>query len=178
MDTITYAELDSGNFLPTSLDSFRRRQAVQECWRRVDGALVLRPVAYTEDWGLGERRKIAAEILETLQRGGAAFGAFHRGEVVGFALLAGTLFGTESQYLDLVHFYVSEPYRGQGAGRRLFELACGKARGLGAQKLYISAHSARDSMAAYWKLGCTEAAEVHQGHAVSEPCDIQMEYLL
>lgn len=178
MDTVTYTPLTAANFSPHSLDGFVRRQRVEECWRRVDGALVLRPVEYVEDWDVEERRKIAAEILRRLDAGGAAFGALCGGEVAGFALLSGERMGPGRQYADLLLFYVSEPFRGRGIGGALFRMACGAARELGARRLYISAHSAREVIAAYRALGCVETEEPDPRHVEEEPCDIQMEYRL
>jgi hypothetical protein len=48
----------------------------------------------------------------------------------------------------------------------------------GAEKLYISAHSSKESQAAYRALGCTPAEEVNEGLAAAEPFDVQMEYRL
>ena len=48
----------------------------------------------------------------------------------------------------------------------------------GADKLYISAHSSKESQAAYRALGCTPAEEVNEGLAAAEPYDVQMEYKL
>ena len=50
--------------------------------------------------------------------------------------------------------------------------------GFGADKLYISAHSSKESQAAYRALGCTPAEEVNEGLAAAEPFDVQMEYRL
>ena len=69
-----------------------------------------------------------------------------------------------------------EEYRCQGIGRKLFSMACEEARLLGADKLYISAHSSKESQAAYRALGCTPAEEVNEKLAAAEPCDVQMEY--
>lgn len=178
MDDIIYRPLTAENFTLHSLDGFVRRQHVRECWRRVDGALVLRPVEYIEDWDLDERRRIAAALLRRLEAGGAAFGAFCAGEVVGFALVSGQRLGTRRQYADLFFFYVSEPFRGRGIGGALFAMARKAARQIGAEKLYISAHSAREVIAAYRALGCVEAEEIDPHHAAEEPCDVQMEYHL
>ena len=49
---------------------------------------------------------------------------------------------------------------------------------LGAKKLYISAHSSKESQEAYRRLGCIEAQEVNMEIAQNEPFDIQMEYQL
>lgn len=177
-DLILCRPLTAENFTARSLDKFVRRQHVRECWRRVGGALVLRPVEYVEDWTLAERRETAEAILRTLDAGGAAFGAFCAGEVAGFAALSGDRLGSRGQYADLSLFYVSEPFRGQGVGGTLFRMACAHAKKAGAERLYISAHSAAEVMAAYWALGCAEAEEPDPRHVAAEPCDVQLEFRL
>ena len=67
---------------------------------------------------------------------------------------------------------------GQGIGRELFRLACEQARIRGAQKLYLSAHSAEETQAFYRAMGCVEAAWYHPELVALEPCDCQMEFLL
>ena len=106
------------------------------------------------------------------------FGAFDGGRIIGFAIVSHRIFGTTSRYVQLVCFQISEEYRRQGIGRKLFSLACEEARRLGAEKLYISAHSSKESQAAYRALGCTPAEEVNEGLAAAEPFDVQMEYRL
>ena len=49
---------------------------------------------------------------------------------------------------------------------------------MGVQKLYISAHSSKESQDAYRKLGCVHAKEIIPELAELEPCDAQMEYAL
>lgn len=63
-------------------------------------------------------------------------------------------------------------------GKILFEQACGEARRLGADKLYISAHSSKESQVAYKAIGCVYAEEINQQLAEAEPCDVQLEYVL
>lgn len=72
----------------------------------------------------------------------------------------------------------SEPFRGMGVGRKLFEKAAGVAREYGAKKLYISAHSSKESQAAYKALGCVHAEEIIPWIADEEPFDVQLEYVL
>lgn len=178
MDRITYQTLTAKNFTPDSLDEFIRRQDVRECWRRVDGALTLLPIAYIEDWDPAQRRETAKEVLDGLETGSLAYGAFSENKVIGFAALSSGLFGSRNQYMDLTLFYVSEPFRHRGIGKRLFQMACRGALSAGAQKLYISAHSAKETMAAYNRLGCVEALEINRLLAEKEPCDVQLEYVL
>ena len=60
----------------------------------------------------------------------------------------------------------------------LFAPACKTAKEIGAKKLYISAHSSKESQATYRKLGCIEATEINQVIAENEPYDVQMEFVL
>ena len=178
MNTITYGRITEDNFFPESLDTFIRRQDVRECWRKADGEWKLLPIAYIEDWDLEGRRRRAANILRGIQEGGKAYGAWAAEGLIGFARLAPPLFGSENQYVDLVQLHMSEPFRNQGIGGRLFRMACQGAREMGAAKLYISAHSAKESMAAYRKYGCVDAVEIYWPLAKKEPCDVQLEFQL
>lgn len=83
--------------------------------------------------------------------------------------------GSRKQYADLTSIHVSADARGHGLGRRLFLLAEDTARQLGAEALYISAHSAVESQAFYKAMGCVEAAEYLPIHVEQEPCDCQLE---
>ena len=178
MDTIYYAQITEENFDTASLDNFVRRQEVAHCWRKRDGQWALLPIASVDDWDPEGRRRRAEKLLCSVQRGDAAYGAWAGETLVGFARLAGPLFGSRKQYIDLAQFHVSAPCRGRGIGRELFRLACRGAREAGAEKLYISAHSAQETMAAYRALGCVEAEEIYWPLAKKEPCDVQLEYRL
>ena len=57
-------------------------------------------------------------------------------------------------------------------------MACQGARQAGGEKLYLSAHSARETQAFYRRLGCVEAQEPQPDLVAEEPFDIQMEYVL
>ena len=117
-------------------------------------------------------------LLRALLSGGYACGAFCGQTLVGYLLVLPERFGSRGQYIELKEFYVSEPYRGRGIGRELFARGVAYARAAGAQKLYISAHSSRESQAAYRRLGCVPTPEPDPARAAREPCDVQMEYLL
>ena len=159
------------------LDTFIRRQVVTDCWRCVEGEWRLLPIPFIDDWDDDrpfEQTK-TAELIDTVGRGVPVIGAFAWGRLIGFAML-GERLGSREQYIDLSSFHVSAPWRGRGIGRRLFAAACDAARSLGAEKLYISAHSCRESQAAYWAYGCMHAVEVDAAHAAAEPCDVQLEY--
>ncbi len=175
---IVFHRLNQKNFHRGSLDGFIRRQEVTECWRLADGSWKLLPISYVEDWDLSQRRQLAEIVRERLAAGGFGYGALFEGGLIGFALVKGDSFGSRGQYLDLEEFHVSEPFRGRGIGGALFRMAAEEARARGAKKLYISAHSAKETMAAYQKLGCVPAQEINRELAEKEPCDVQLEYVL
>lgn len=175
--TVDVAMLNESNFHADSLDDFIRHQEIAECWRCEAGEWVLRSIAFTEDWDQTRLREEAAEILQGFRAGFPAVGAFADGSLIGFATL-GERLGSRGQYMELVRYHVSAPWRGRGIGRRLFATACDAARACGAERLYISAQSSKETQAAYRALGCVLAAEVDAVRAAQEPCDVQMEYRL
>lgn len=158
-----------------SLRGFVRHQEVRECWRLGEGGWQLLPIAFTEDWDGARLRAEAQALLRGSAAGHAAFVARAGDAVIGFAAL-GERLGSRGQYIDLLSLHVSEPWRGRGAGRMLFGEICAAARTAGAEKLYISAHSSKESQAAYAALGCVHAVEIDAAHAAAEPCDVQLEY--
>lgn len=168
--------LDLTNFNENSLDNFILEQHVTHCWRKINGEYKLLPVCYTETWDISERRKTAQKIISALRRGATSIAAVIDDLIIGFALLSNRFYGKENQYVDLEEFYVSEPFRRNGIGKTLFEKICLKAKNLGAKKLYISAHSAEESIAAYKKYGCVTAQEPDAAHIEKEPFDLQLEY--
>lgn len=119
---------------------------------------------------------MADSILNGIIKGKMiAYGAFDRGTVIGFSVIGTEFFGSINQYLQLIEFEVLFPYRGKGIERRLFSSASSSALSLGAEKLYISAHSSKESQTVYRKLGCIEAEEINERLRDKEPCDVQME---
>ena len=173
-----YKRLDSKNFTGHSLDDFVRHQTAAACWRMIDSDWKLVPNVYEENWLLEQRRKIAEDVVHHINLDQTGFGAFDGERIIGFATVSHRIFGTAARYVQLVCLHVSEEYRRQGIGRKLFSLACEEARRLGADKLYISGHSSKESQAAYRALGCTPAEEVNEELAAAEPFDVQLEYRL
>lgn len=175
---IVIERLTEMNFNESSLDRFVRHQEVHECWRVINGEWTLKPNRFTENWSVDECKSVAKDILDNLDEKLIAFGAFDGIELVGYITLGKECFGSKGQYLELIAFEVSEPYRNQGIGRKLFLAVCEAARKMQAQKLYMSTHSSKESHAAYCKLGCVFAEEINPISVEKEPYDIQMEYVL
>ena len=173
-----YKRLDNNNFTGNSLDDFVRHQTVTACWRKTDNDWKLVPNVYEENWSLEQRRGIAEDVVHHINLDQTGFGAFKGERIIGFATVSRRIFGMTARYVQLVCFQISEEYRCQGIGRKLFSMACEEARQLGADKLYISAHSSKESQAAYRALGCSFTEEINEELAAAEPFDVQMEYRL
>ena len=109
---------------------------------------------YEENWSQVQCRGIAEDVVHHINLDQTGFGAFDGERIIGFATVSHRIFGAAARYVQLVCFQISEEYRRQGIGRKLFSLVCEEARRLGAEKLYISAHSSQESQAAYRALGC------------------------
>ena len=178
MNKIEIIKLPDPRFNEYSLDDFIRHQVVSECWRNIDGEWKLLPVAFTEDWDLEKCREEAAEITDRVNRDLIAFAAVENDKIAGYITVVTKQIGSRKQYLQLEAFQVSEPYRGRGIGKQLFTDACKNAKEIGAEKLYISAHSSKESLAAYKALGCVHVQEIIHSIADKEPCDVQLEYVL
>lgn len=162
---INYYLLTKDNLTMYSLDDFVRTQAVNECYRKAENGYELKNVSYTEEWSVEKKRSICLEIIDAANTKSFAFGAFEGENIVGFIFVKNT---------ELVYFHVSQTYRGKGIGRKLFELACEKARECGLKRLFISANSSKETVDTYLKLGCSFSNRKNE----KEPFDIQMEYKL
>ena len=175
---VTIEKLTPDNLNENSLDGFSRHQVVTECWRCVDGKWGLYPIAFTEDWSLEKRRGMAREMAQHPEGEMLGFGAFDGGQLVGYITLNTKALGSRGQYRQVEAFQVSEEHRGMGIGRQLFTRLCQEAKKLGTEKLYISAHSSKESQAAYRRLGCVHAEQIIPAIAEEEPFDVQMEFVL
>ncbi|MBN2725949.1 GNAT family N-acetyltransferase [Candidatus Mcinerneyibacteriota bacterium] len=162
--------------LPGLLDSFDRFQKVTHCWRREKEGWAIREVPFIDDWDKEEKKEVIVLFRTLLDRGGAVYGAFHQGSLIAFGALDAFLFGSRGQYLQLVLLHVSRPFRNQGIGKALFLQLTLKAKRLGAQKLYISTQSSRETQAFYRQVGCVDAEEIDAELAQAEPWDVQLEY--
>ena len=170
-----FRPLTGEELVPELFRCFDRFQVVEKCWRKVEGQWVVKDVVFTERWGEKDYRFLCQCLQNTVATGGQVWGAFLEGRLKGFASVEGPLVGSRKQYADLTSIHVSADARGHGLGRRLFLLAEDTARQLGAEALYISAHSAVESQAFYKAMGCVEAAEYLPAHVEQEPCDCQLE---
>ncbi len=165
---IKYKKLKKNNISPELFRSFDRHQEVTHCYRKEEGKWVIKEISFVEEWGEEEIKELVQCLKNTLDTGGAVWGAFERG----------VCFGTDRGYVELSCLHISNGYRRHGIGKKLFSLACYSAQWLGAKRLYISSHSATETQAFYKAMGCKEAREYKKEAVEKEPCDCQLEYQL
>ncbi len=175
-DTIWYRPLEEREIDQPLFDWFVRHQKVTKCRRKVNGEWVIVEDPFTDDWSEEEYRLLIDCLKNTVLTGGFVCGAFYQGMLKGFVSVESSLFGGAHRYLDLSSIHVSEDMRGRGIGRKLFDQAAAWAGQKGADKLYISAHSAVETQAFYQTMGCVEAQMYHEAHVEREPFDCQLEY--
>lgn len=159
-------------------ENFIRRQVVTKCWRKENGQWMIKDAPFIDDWSEKDYHQLISHLKTLAGFGGFVYGAFMNGSLKGFVSVGAERIGSRGQYLDLTNIHVSEDMRGKGVGKRLFLSAAEWAADQGAEKLYISAHSAVESQAFYHAMGCVEAEEYNTQHLQEEPFDCQMEYKL
>ena len=172
---IQYREVQADEINRDLFKDFIRRQVVTKCWRKENGIWVIREDPFTDDWSESDYRILISCLRNTVQTGGFVYAAFYMDMLKGFVSAEAELFGEERKYVDLASIHVSEDMRNHGIGTRLFLAAKEWAGKRGADKLYISAHSAVESQAFYKKMGCTEAQICLPQHTKAEPFDCQLE---
>ncbi|WP_202708998.1 GNAT family N-acetyltransferase [Sporosalibacterium faouarense] len=178
MDKVIYKELIKEEIELQIFSRFNRYQEVKKCWRKENGEWVLKNIPFTEQWGSKEYKYLVECLKNTIATGGTVIGAFKDNILIGFASLEKQFFGTKNEYLQLSSIHISYGCRGMGIGRSLFTLICKKAKSIGAEKLYISAHSSQETQEFYKAMGCVEAIEYNQELVNKEPFDCQLEYII
>lgn len=160
---------------PDFLKGYCRYQEVDQVWRKHGKRYELVPEPFVDDWDASATAQVVDVCRQCAASGGLVAALFDGSAVAAFAVLAREPFGSRNQYADLLEMQVSRPYRRKGLGRLLFRICAEQAWRWGAEKLYISAHSAEETQAFYRAMGCTLAKEINSAHAEQEPYDIQME---
>ena len=172
---IQYRNLYTDEICRELFKDFILHQVVTKCRRKENDKWVIKDAPFIDDWSEEDYKILILCLKNTVLSGGFVYAAFDENRLKGFVSVESELFGGEQKYLDLSSIHVSEDMRGRGVGSELFLSAKRWAKEHGAQKLYISAHSAVESQEFYRKMGCTEASVYHQKHVEQEPYDCQLE---
>ncbi len=172
---IIYHKLDIQDITSDFFDGFIRTQVVTDCFRKINGAWVIKYEPFIDDWSERDYNDLIRYLKNTVNSNGFAVGAFSDCKLKGFATVESERFGSKLQYMELSNLHVSRDSRGQGIGRQLFNMSKAFAESRGALKLYISAHSAIETQAFYKAMGCAEAMEYNMKLVDKEPFDCQLE---
>jgi GNAT superfamily N-acetyltransferase len=154
-------------------------QYIKRAWREVGGKRQLVEINYQEDgWPDGYDHYLN-KLRKTLSDNGCAIGAFdEEGKLIGFGTINREIFGIKYKYVLLDSLFISLEHRNKGIGKKLFTICAKDAEDWGADKIYICAGSAEETIAFYFAIGCSEAEEVKTDLYESDPRDMQLEYSL
>ncbi|MCR8641267.1 GNAT family N-acetyltransferase [Paenibacillus sp. N1-5-1-14] len=154
-------------------------QFIQRAWREVDGKRQLVNIDYQDNnWPNGYKYHFK-HLQETILYKGYAVGVFdERDRLIGFATLNREFFGEQYKYVLLDQLFINLEHRGKGIGKKLFAMISDEALKWGANKVFIYAGSAEETVAFYFAIGCVEAIEINKELYDNDPRDFQLEYLL
>ena len=159
--------------------SIDRSEVIHAVYYLKNGALRLRPEHHDlRGWPPGEAEKYSPIIEACHDRGGWLYGLFDDQRLIGAAVLESLFIGENGDQLQLKFLHVSRPYRSQGWGQQLFDLAQVEATQRGAKSLYVSATPSEHTIGFYLRLGCTVTARPDPGLFELEPEDIHLERAL
>lgn len=175
---LTYRELDFHSLNANLLGNFNRFQETKRVWFKENDQYKLKDDTFLDHWNDEKKKEIIQSLINCVELGGIAVGAFNNNQLVGFANVESELFGNKKEYVELPFIHVSNEARGSGIGKKIFALCCEKAKRLGAKKLYIAAHPSEETQHFYKAVGCEYAAEVNQKILDRESLDIQLEFTL
>ncbi|WP_066714674.1 GNAT family N-acetyltransferase [Clostridium sp. Marseille-P299] len=161
------------------INEINGEQYINRAWREIEGKRQLVEINYL-DSGLPNGANWHINQFEaSLKRGGKAFGCYNNEDIlIGYAVLNAEKFGETAKYILLDQLFISKEERNKGIGKELFKHCCIEARNLGADKIYICAGSAEETVAFYYAIGCVEAVEINQELYQLDTRDFQMEYAL
>lgn len=175
---ITYKDISNDDINFELFEKYKRYQEVKQCWRKIDGKWVLKDISFIEDWNDKDKLYLVNCLKNTINQKGSVIGAFDNNLLVGFSSIENNFFGQNKEYLQLSSLHTSKEYRGHGIGKQLFILSIQKAKKRGAKKLYISAHSSKETQAFYKSVGCGDTLEINKTLYDKEPYDCHLEYVI
>jgi len=158
------------------LNEIDRYEIVEEVYYFRDGKLVLEK-EYREIIGISDISEVIEDYIEDYDGGGTFIGAFAGEKLVGLSGIGGKLIGENKDIIQLTSLWVSNKYRKKGIGRQLISMLKEKARQSGAEKLYVSAVSSKNTVDFYRGAGFNLTTSVKELFE-DEPEDIHMDMLI
>jgi GNAT superfamily N-acetyltransferase len=154
-------------------------QFIGKAWREIDGRRQLVEINYQDsDWPNGYEHHLN-NLKTTILKGGIAIGAFDSSnKLIGFATINRMFFGEKYNHVLLDQLFISLEHRNKGIGKTLFMICTNKAKEWNADKIYICAGSAEETITFYFAIGCTEAKEINKALYEKDKRDFQLEFIL
>jgi N-acetylglutamate synthase-like GNAT family acetyltransferase len=164
------------------LDGIRgidRSEEVDSVYLFRSGTLVQKEVSRRMEGFPGdELEAILRRQKQLLANGGWVYGAFDSGKLVGVASLENRFRGRTHRYCKMDILFVSRDYRREGIAEKLLSVCKTTARGIGAERLYISATESKNTVDFYMKRGARLVEELDDDLFRMEPEDIHLEIVL
>lgn len=175
MENIVYRKLTPEEC--EKINEMNPSQYIGKAWREVDGKRQLVEINYHDiDWPNGCEYHYN-NLRNTILNDGVAWGAFDNNDrLLGFATVNHNIFGEKFNYVLLDQLFITLEHRDKGIGKKLFMLCVETVKEWKAQKIYICAGSAEETIAFYFAIGCKEAMEINKSLYESDPRDYQLEF--
>ena len=170
-------DLYIGDIAPDMLLDFDHCQKITKVWVRSESGWKLEEASSMREWNREKRIWITEYIGQQLERGGACVAAYDGDAVVGFACMDGYLLGETRKYANLTMLFVDDRWKRKGIGRRIFGEISKRAVETGADKLFISAIPAVESLDVYFSIGCKDTNEIIPEYVDTE-YDRYLEFVL
>ena len=175
MENIVYRKITAREC--EQINEMNPSQYIGKAWREVDGKRQLVEINYQDsDWP-NEYEYHYNNLRNSILNEGVAWGAFDNNDrLLGFATVNRNFFGKKFNYVLLDQLFITLEHRGKGIGKSLFMLCVETIKEWNAQKIYICAGSAEETIAFYFAIGCREALEINKSLYESDPRDYQLEF--
>lgn len=176
-DGIVIRFLRPSDLHPQMLAGFQHRQVISDKWVKDGNGYKWIKTDEIREWDNDKRFWIPGYLMQQIERGGAAAGAFVNGRMIGFASLDGILMSRPEKYANLTMLFIDNRWQRQGIGKKLFQQICRHAKRKGADRVFISAIPSHDTISFYFSMGCLDAAYII-GEFVDTDYDRYLEYHL
>lgn len=142
------------------LTNFCHYQLITRKWKQRNKQWVTVDTSILREWDAEKREWIPQYLCQQIERGGTVAAALEADELIGFCSIDGYLLGETAKYANLTMLFVDDRWKRKGIGRKLFFEICNHAKKMKADKLFISAIPAVETLDFYFNIGCKDATEI------------------
>ena len=145
---------------PDMLSDFYYNQLITKQWIWNDLQWRITDTSVMRQWSMEKRKWIPQYLQQQIERGGTVVAAIVSDTIIGFGSIDGRLLGKTAKYANLTMLFVDDRWKRKGVGKKLFCELCKYAKGMMADKLFISAIPAVETIAFYNSMGCEDTMEI------------------